>query len=732
MASLAAIASTLLVTAGPSAAADPPGALVAVTGPAVDLGPVAARPPSPLADLERDCGLSAPMPDGSVLWVFCDTSDDDPQTFRTSTAAVAPQSDPTHVREPVDARGEPFEFVPHTPDEIAFGQRFGGYIGLWPSSIVADAGGLVTVFYERWHVAGFLDFRYLGAGIARLQWRPEMASGQVPLVATRVADDVLGPAPAAPVYGQAAVQVEGTITVFGCTQADAGRCRLARVPSSAVTSASAWRFWNGSAWVAGAGNAVPIDLPGIVDPIGQASVTWLASMQVWAMSYSPWPGFTNRASVRFASQLTGPWSEDTTFPVPGCEGDFENSCYAAVVHDELSGGGHLGLTVFDRGVRRLRAVSVPATPRPSTFTPVTPTRVADTRLGQPVGRLGPGGVASVVVAGRAGVPADATAVVLNVTAVWPIDTSYLTVWPANTQRPWASNLNPRTFVTNATMVTTALGPDGRVAVFNGNGSTDVVVDVVGWYGRGDGLGYSAILPERVADTRLDDPVPRLGPGTTATVAITGRSAVPDDATAVVVNVTAVGPADPGHLTAWPAGTPRPLASNLNPRAGETEPNLVTVGLGAGGAISIHNSAGSVDVVVDVVGWYGPGGEGALVPTRPARLVDTRDAQSPRLGWLESRQFGAIGRHDVPASALALATSVTAVAPTAESFLTVWPAGAVRPFASALNPLPLVTDPNAVLVGLGREGAFEVYNHAGTTDVVVDVAGWFVPVPPATS
>ncbi|HYS00801.1 MAG TPA: hypothetical protein VET82_00450, partial [Candidatus Eisenbacteria bacterium] len=74
-------------------------------------------------------------------------------------------------------------------------------------------------------------------------------------------------------------------------------------------------------------------------------------------------------------------------------------------------------------------------------------------------------------------------------------------------------------------------------------------------------------------------------------------------TAVVLNVTVTSPTAASFLTAWPDGAPRPLASDLNYVTGLTVPNLVVVKLGATGAIDLYNAFSSVDVIVDVVGWY---------------------------------------------------------------------------------------------------------------------------------
>jgi hypothetical protein len=75
-------------------------------------------------------------------------------------------------------------------------------------------------------------------------------------------------------------------------------------------------------------------------------------------------------------------------------------------------------------------------------------------------------------------------------------------------------------------------------------------------------------------------------------------------TAVVLNVTATNPTANSFLTVWPDGSTRPIASDSNYRPGLTVPGLVVVRVGPTGAIDLYNSAGSADVIVDVVGWYG--------------------------------------------------------------------------------------------------------------------------------
>lgn len=59
-----------------------------------------------------------------------------------------------------------------------------------------------------------------------------------------------------------------------------------------------------------------------------------------------------------------------------------------------------------------------------------------------------------------------------------------------------------------------------------------------------------------------------------------------------------------------------------------------------------------------------------------------------------------------------------------TFLTIWPGG-TRPTAASLNPSPgQPPTPNAVNVALSSSGTFEIFNEAGTVDIVIDVNGCY--------
>ena len=374
---------------------------------------------------------------------------------------------------------------------------------------------------------------------------------------------------------------------------------------------------------------------------------------------------------------------------------------------------------------------------------LAPARLLDTRAGEPTvdgqaagtGAIGARHMLTIPVTGRGGVPVGASAVVLNLTATGATADTYLTVYPTGSERPTASNLNIGPGQTVANLVTAAVGPDGTVTIYNNNGNVQLMVDVQAWY---PAAAVGALRPGRLADTRAGQPTfddqgagqGPIGPSRAMSVAIAGRAGVPVGAVAVALNLTATNATANTYLTVYPTGTPRPTASNVNLGPGETVANLVTAAVGADGTITIYNNNGVVDVVVDVQAWYPAGTVRALAP---ARLLDTRAGQPTADG--RSTGGGALaggrtitlpvaGRGGVGPNATAVVLNLTATGATADTYLTVYPTGSVRPTASNVNPGRGQTVANLVTATVGADGSVTIYNNAGATDVVVDVQAWF--------
>jgi len=245
--------------------------------------------------------------------------------------------------------------------------------------------------------------------------------------------------------------------------------------------------------------------------------------------------------------------------------------------------------------------------------------------------------------------------------------------------------------------------------------------------------FTPLAPARILDTRGTGNT--LGPGQTLEVLVAGAPAggVPAMTSAtppssVVLNVTATNTTAAGFLTVYPTGVGRPLASNLNFVAGQTVPNLVEVALGSNGSVTVFNPTGFTDVVIDVAGWVATpgtvsGAAGLYRPLVPARLLDTRAGRTMQPGQILPLQVSGAG--PVPASGVSgVVLNVTVTNPSTAGFLTVFPSGTTPPLASNLNFVARQTVPNRVMVKLGANGQVSLYNPVGTTDVVVDVGGWF--------
>jgi glucose/arabinose dehydrogenase len=157
------------------------------------------------------------------------------------------------------------------------------------------------------------------------------------------------------------------------------------------------------------------------------------------------------------------------------------------------------------------------------------------------------------------------------------------------------------------------------------------------------------------------------------------------------------------------------------------PSPLSIERGPDGALYFSDTQ-AVHRLVDPDLPPGPPAAGRYVPLTPARILDTRDGTggiSAPLGPASTASVQVAGRGGVPAAGVAaVAVNVTVTEPTASGHLTVYGRGDQRPLASNLNFDPGKTVPNLVVVKLGTSGGVDVFNSAGTTHVVFDVAGWY--------
>lgn len=373
------------------------------------------------------------------------------------------------------------------------------------------------------------------------------------------------------------------------------------------------------------------------------------------------------------------------------------------------------------------------------FRPLTPARLLDTRtgVGGTAARLAGGQTIDVQVVGRGGVPASGVAaVILNATVTNPSQLSYLTVYPTGIARPVASNMNFNGGQTLASLAVVGVGSGGRVSVFNAAGAADVILDVTGWVASdGTTTGTAGIFrptaSARILDTRSG--IGSLGSGQSLSLKVAGQGGVPAaGVSAVVMNLTATNETSAGWLSAFPSGVSTPPSSNLNFEANATVANRVIASLGSDGKVTIYNGGGRADVIVDITGWFSDGSDTTLTAgdytgTIPTRILDTRTAGGP-IGpgqtMVTVAGLGPVPAMGAPVQPRAVLLNVTVTNPTAASFLTIYASGLSQPATSDLNVTPGVTVTNLVVAAVGADGKVVVFNQAGSSQLIVDVEGWY--------
>ena len=246
---------------------------------------------------------------------------------------------------------------------------------------------------------------------------------------------------------------------------------------------------------------------------------------------------------------------------------------------------------------------------PGALVPVDPSRIADSRTGLQIARTVPGSATvPIKVAGRGGVPTTGvSAAVLTLTVAQPQAAGYISAWPGGVTR---TNTSPLNFTAGSNIATTTLvpvGSDGTVQLYNGaSGGTELIVDVVGYIVGGtlaSSGAVSAVTPSRIADSRRNQQIGGpVGDSATVTVTVGGLGPVPSrDVAAVFLTVTVV-PRGTGYLSIWMNGAARPATSAMNFSAGIMSSTTTLVPVDTGRINLANTSSGSVDLIVDVIGY----------------------------------------------------------------------------------------------------------------------------------
>lgn len=361
-----------------------------------------------------------------------------------------------------------------------------------------------------------------------------------------------------------------------------------------------------------------------------------------------------------------------------------------------------------------------------------PVRVADTRT--MAGKLGAGKVLPIIIGGSNGVPTDATAAVVTVTAVRPCATLAVTAYPCDGGPPLASMLNAAKGAIVAGSAIVRLGPGGTLCL-RVSQPTDLLVDVTGWVGGSAGLLTMSDTPTRLVDTRSGAPqlaaVPQtsLTAGQHLTIDLDGLAVIDSATGAVTVNLTALTPAAAGFLTVSPGGCGGavPTTSTLNVVAGRPLSAATTVGL-IDGTLCVYTSV-PTDIALDLQARHGDTG-GVLEVAAPIRLADTRGATmvgADHVLEISPAAPPSGAAVSLPAAPLGAVLSVVAIRPTIATEVFVGPcSGEVGAFQ--LIVAAGATTANRITVPIDESlGAWCVVAST-PTHIVVDLEAWVAGLP----
>ncbi len=382
-----------------------------------------------------------------------------------------------------------------------------------------------------------------------------------------------------------------------------------------------------------------------------------------------------------------------------------------------------------------------ASSNPLRFVAIPPCRAVDTRRQH--GGNGPifGNTSqNFPISGTCGIPSTAAAYSTNVTVIPHGALGYLTVWPTGLSQPLVSTLNSVDGRVKADAAILPAGASGDITVFVNmatTASTDVVVDVNGYFVPASGLQFYPLPPCRVVDTRgVTGPLG--GPNMTANqtrdfpLLSSTKCPIPSTAQAYSVNFTVVPTKTLGYLTAWPADQAQPTVSTLNDTTGTIVANAAIVPAAqtsgsdyAVGDIKVFVTDATA-LLIDINGYFAPPGTNgeSLYTAAPCRVLDTRKGNGAFNGLLVPPLNVIAGPCGIPFNAGAFVFNATVVPQGPLGYLTLWPDGLTQPVVSTLNAFDGAITNNMAVVP-SQDGSIDAYAN-GTTNLLLDISSYFAP------
>lgn len=414
------------------------------------------------------------------------------------------------------------------------------------------------------------------------------------------------------------------------------------------------------------------------------------------------------------------------------------------------------------------------------YVPIDPTRVCDTRLACPGASVAPvpgGGsitfdldkginVQTGQIVKNDVIPADATAVAYNITAINTSSRGWFAVMPPSEASASASSINwPDAGQVVANGLTVKSGPERQTKVQNGAATaTDMAFDVVGYFidpakAVTPGQLFHPMTPQRVFDSRTSGPggtPDPIQPGDQNSRVVKVNQPLPADAKAVAYNIVAVDTPARGFFAVTPGDVVTYDASTINwAGPGYVIANGQFSKIANDGTIRVFNGSSlPTNAIIDITGYFTDEASSFsgnyFFPIVPARAYDSR-APQPQPGALnggssinvslaDGRNLttGAVERPNVvPSDATAVNYNITAINTTSRGWFEVAPSGTPPTGTSSIN-WPWANDVigNGLTVGLGlyqnpqppnqlQNRSIRVTSGAsGPTNLTVDTYGYF--------
>lgn len=237
------------------------------------------------------------------------------------------------------------------------------------------------------------------------------------------------------------------------------------------------------------------------------------------------------------------------------------------------------------------------------YEPIITQRRFDSRTTS--GQLPAGSVVRVATRGAGGGAADSTGASLTIHALDPAYPGFVTVWPCDEPRPWASSANVDLGGEVTNYADVAVSATGEACVFV-SAPMDLAIDLNGWYGPSATTDFHAVTPFRIADTREGQPWAGAfarNVGREITVAGVGSLPAAGQVRSVSAQFTAVDGSRAGYVTVHPCLSPVPDLSMLRYTVRTNVAVMVNTLLDGSGRWCLVTN-GSADLVIDVSGWFG--------------------------------------------------------------------------------------------------------------------------------